>query len=234
MEKDGYFYGRGTIDMKDGDAIMVATLLRMKQEGYRPDRDIILALTADEEGGSCQRGAWLLKNHRELVDAEFAINLTTGRFATEHGKRSGPQARMRPRRSMPTFSSRSPTPAATAPSRVADNAIYSLTRAGNRFAAYEFPFELNAVTRAYYERRAAVETGQRAADMRASSRTPPDPQAIRRLTRTPPDRWITHTTCVRHPPRRQGTPTTRCRSAPRPYSTAAFFPDIPPRKCASG
>ena len=69
IEKDGYFYGRGSSDMKDDDAIMATTLLRMKQEGYRPDRDIILALTADEEGGCCNGPAWLLKNHRELIDA---------------------------------------------------------------------------------------------------------------------------------------------------------------------
>ena len=79
---------------------------------------------------------------------------------------------------------------------VADNAIYSSGAGLNRFAAYEFPFELNAVTRAYYERRAALETGQRAADMRAILKEPPDPQAIRRLIQNAPDGWITHTTCV--------------------------------------
>jgi acetylornithine deacetylase/succinyl-diaminopimelate desuccinylase-like protein len=60
IEKDGYYYGRGSSDMKDDDAMMATTLLRMKQEGYRPDRDIILALTADEEGGCCNGPAWLL------------------------------------------------------------------------------------------------------------------------------------------------------------------------------
>src|SRR5258708_26577632 len=75
LEKDGYFFGRGTIDMKDGDAVMVSTLIRMKQEGFRPARDIILALTADEEGGCCDGVDWLLRNHRPLIDAEFAVNL---------------------------------------------------------------------------------------------------------------------------------------------------------------
>ena len=69
IEKDGYFYGRGTQDMKDGDAIMVTTLIRLKKAGFRPNRDIILALTADEEGGSSNGVDWLLKNHRDLVDA---------------------------------------------------------------------------------------------------------------------------------------------------------------------
>ena len=78
VEKDGYFYGRGTQDMKDSDAIAVAGFIRLKQEGYRPDRDIILALTADEEGGKSNGVDWLLKNHRELIDAEFALNPDSG------------------------------------------------------------------------------------------------------------------------------------------------------------
>src|SRR5277367_1908090 len=73
-EKDGYFYGRGTQDMKDGDAIMMATLIRLKKEGFRPSRDIILALTSDEESGSSNGVDWLLKNHRDLVDAQFVLN----------------------------------------------------------------------------------------------------------------------------------------------------------------
>ena len=85
VEKDGFFYGRGTQDMKDGDAIMATTLLRMKREGYRPDRDIILALTADEEGGCCNGVNWLLKNHRELIDAEFVLNTDGNSVASEKG-----------------------------------------------------------------------------------------------------------------------------------------------------
>ena len=85
VEKDGYLYGRGTSDMKDGDAIMAATLLRMKQEGYHPDRDIILALTADEEGGCCNGPDWLLKNERGLVDAEFAIDTDGWSVVSEQG-----------------------------------------------------------------------------------------------------------------------------------------------------
>ncbi len=86
VEKDGYFYGRGTQDMKSGDAIMVTTLLRMKKEGYVPDRDIILALTADEEGGKSNGVDWLIKNHRELIDAEFVLNHDGGGILTDHGK----------------------------------------------------------------------------------------------------------------------------------------------------
>src|SRR6185437_8107020 len=86
IEKDGYFYGRGTQDMKDGDAIMVATLIRLKKAGFRPNRDIILALTADEEGGSSNGVDWLLKNHKDLIDAEFVINHDGYSVVSEHGK----------------------------------------------------------------------------------------------------------------------------------------------------
>ena len=79
VEKDGYFYGRGTQDMKVSDAILVTTFIRFKREGYQPNRDIILALTADEEGGKSNGVDWLLKNHRDLVDAAFALNSGCGR-----------------------------------------------------------------------------------------------------------------------------------------------------------
>ncbi|MCI0348503.1 MAG: M20/M25/M40 family metallo-hydrolase [Acidobacteriales bacterium] len=85
VEKDGYFYGRGTQDMKNGDAIMVTTLIRLKKENYKPERDIILALTADEEGGPANGVDWLLKNHRDLVDAEFVLNHDTA-ITSERGK----------------------------------------------------------------------------------------------------------------------------------------------------
>ena len=78
VEKDGYFYGRGTQDMKDSDAIAVTDFIRLKKEGFVPDRDIILALTADEEGGKSNGVDWLLKNHRELIDAEYALNPDSG------------------------------------------------------------------------------------------------------------------------------------------------------------
>src|ERR1700726_1475624 len=87
VEKDGYFYGRGTGDIKDGDAILVTTFIRMQQEGYKPDRDLILALTADEEGGTSNGVDWLLKNHRDLIDAEFVLNADAGGVTTMKGKR---------------------------------------------------------------------------------------------------------------------------------------------------
>src|ERR1700757_296225 len=87
LEKDGYFYGRGTEDMKSGDALLVTNFIRLKKEGYVPDRDLILALTADEEGGNFNGVEWLLKEHRDWVDAEYCINLDGGEFIKDNGKR---------------------------------------------------------------------------------------------------------------------------------------------------
>jgi acetylornithine deacetylase/succinyl-diaminopimelate desuccinylase-like protein len=73
-EMEGYFYGRGTSDDKNMAAAFTANFIRYKKESYKPDRDIILALTADEEIGGGWGVQWLLKNHRNLIDAEFALN----------------------------------------------------------------------------------------------------------------------------------------------------------------
>src|SRR5215472_806054 len=87
VEKDGFFYGRGTQDMKEGDAILVETFLRLKREGFVPKRDLILALTADEEGGDFNGVDWLIKNHRDWIEAEYAINLDGGEFEKDQDKR---------------------------------------------------------------------------------------------------------------------------------------------------
>jgi acetylornithine deacetylase/succinyl-diaminopimelate desuccinylase-like protein len=195
VEKDGYFYGRGTQDMKDGDAIMVTTLIRMKKAGYRPNRDIILALTADEEGGTANGVDWLLKQHRELVDAELVINHDGSSIVTEHGK---PQYYELDgtEKVYADFQLMVTNPGGHSSLPVPDNAIYALAAGLGRLEKYEFPFELNTVTRGYYEQMATIEKGQRAADMKAILRTPPDAAAIARLAKDPTDHSIMHTTCV--------------------------------------
>jgi acetylornithine deacetylase/succinyl-diaminopimelate desuccinylase-like protein len=195
IEKDGFYYGRGTQDMKSGDAIMLTTLIRFKKEGYIPDRDIILALTADEEGGKSNGVDWLVKNHRELIDAEIVFNHDGGGILSDHGKpvmmtvdaTEKLYADFQLSVTNPGGHSSLPRP---------DNAIYSLANALMRLEHYQFPFELNDVTRVYYERTAKVETPDRAADMRAMLKTPPDDEAVARLSRDPIDNSTMHTTCV--------------------------------------
>jgi len=195
VERDGYYYGRGTADMKDGDAIMVATLIRMKKEGYRPDRDIILALTAGEESGLNNGVAWLGKNRRDLIDAEFVLNHDGSGAESDNGKvvyvRIGASEKV-----YADFQLMVTNPGGHSSLPVPDNAIYRLAAGLDRLAHYEFPFELNDVTRAYYSRSLDLAAGQRAADIRAILKTSPDADAIARLSQDRMDHALTHTTCV--------------------------------------
>jgi acetylornithine deacetylase/succinyl-diaminopimelate desuccinylase-like protein len=195
VEKDGFYYGRGTQDMKSGDAIMVTTLIRFKKEGYTPDRDIILALTADEEGGKSNGVDWLLKNHRDLIDADVVFNHDGGGILSDHGKpvmmtvdaTEKLYADFQLVVTNPGGHSSLPRP---------DNAIYALSNALTRLQHFQFPFELNEVTRAYYQSMAPVETPARAADIKAMLNDPQDMAAIARLSQDPIDNSTTHTTCV--------------------------------------
>ncbi|HTW24750.1 MAG TPA: M20/M25/M40 family metallo-hydrolase [Candidatus Baltobacteraceae bacterium] len=193
--KDGYAYGRGTQDMKDGDAIYVTTLVRFAREHYRPDRDIILALTADEEGGDSNGVDWLLRNHRDLIDAEYVLNADGGGVYTQNGK----PVMMSVDGSEKVYADyqlevKNPGGHSSLP--VPDNAIYHLTDGLARLERYKFPFELNAVTRPYFLRMAQVESGQTADDMRAIAKSKPDPRAIARLSNDPLSNAMMHTTCV--------------------------------------
>ncbi len=195
LEKDGYFYGRGTQDMKDGDAIMMATLLRFRSEGYRPDRDIILALTADEEGGNANGVDWLLQNRRDLIDAEFVLNHDGGGVSLENGR--GVQVDLTASEKVYAdfdLTVTNPGGHSSAPPR--ENAIYSLARALDRVAGHVFAFELNNVTRAYFEQVAKRSDATRAGVIRGILQTPPDAQALKTLAEDPVDNAIVRTTCV--------------------------------------
>ena len=195
IEKDGYYYGRGSSDMKDGDAIMSATLIRMKKEGYVPSRDIILALTADEEGGTSNGVDWLLKNHRDLINAEFVLNHDGGGVLADHGKPLLMEVDAT-EKLYGDFVLTATNPGGHSSLPRPENAIYELADALTRIAHYQFPFELNSITRAYYERQVPMATGQRAADLKAMLKTPPDMDAVARLSRDPMDNSTMHTTCV--------------------------------------
>ena len=184
IEKDGYFYGRGTGDIKDGDAFLVTTFIRLKQENYKPDRDLILALTADEEGGASNGVAWLIKNHRELIEAEYVINPDAGDFELENGKRLlvGIQAS---EKLYQDFELTVTNPGGHSSLPTSENAIYRLAEGLTRLEKYQFPFELNEVTREYFAREADIVGGQTGADMKGILKTPPDPAAIGAAFRDP-------------------------------------------------
>jgi acetylornithine deacetylase/succinyl-diaminopimelate desuccinylase-like protein len=195
VEKDGELYGRGTLDMKGPDAIMLAALTRMKQERFKPARDIILALTADEEGGGANGVQWLLQHHRELIDAQFVLSGDDYSVLTENGRPLFFKL-VASEKVYADFQLLVTSKGGHSSVPLADNAIYTLTRGLDRIAAYQFPFELNAVTRQYYRRLGQIESGERAAAMRAILRDPPDEHSRARLSQDPVDRSITHTTCV--------------------------------------
>jgi acetylornithine deacetylase/succinyl-diaminopimelate desuccinylase-like protein len=180
-EKDGYFYGRGTADDKTMAAVFVANLLRLKSEGYTPSRDIILMLTADEEGGPENGVEWLIDNHRPLIDAEFAINeggggvMRKGKYVTNEvqaAEKVYQDLRLEVRNS----GGHSSMP-------VKDNAIYRLAAGLSRLAAFEFPPQLNDITRLYFTRAAPAQLdSQTRADMLAVVKEPMDKAAAARLS----------------------------------------------------
>jgi len=181
LEKDGYYYGRGTSDDKAMAAQFVANVIRLKQEGFTPSRDLILALTADEEGGNFNGVDWLVKNHRDLIEAEFAINeggggnMRKGKYLTNEVQAS--------EKVFQDFRLDVTNPGGHSSLPVKDNAIYHLAAGLSRLAAFEFPVQLNEVTRAYFERSASVESDPKvAADMRAVAKPAPDPAAAARLS----------------------------------------------------
>ena len=195
VEKDGYFYGRGTQDMKSDDVIFVMTLIRFLKEGYKPDRDIILALTADEEGGKSNGVDWLLKNRRDLIDAEFVLNPDNGSVDTVNGKpiMVGMDAS---EKLYADYQLETTNPGGHSSLPRPDNAIYHLADAIARLQRYRFPFELSPVTRAYFSEMSTIEKGQTAADIKGILKRPSDPAAVKRLSADPEYNALLRTTCI--------------------------------------
>jgi acetylornithine deacetylase/succinyl-diaminopimelate desuccinylase-like protein len=186
LERDGFFYGRGTLDVKDGAAILVATLARLKQEGYRPNRDLILALTTGEEGGSDYNGVqWLLANHRDLIDAAYVINMDAGDPVVLNGKRAFRSVQAAEKVYV-TFKLEVRNPGGHSSLPTKDNAIYRLAAALGRLSAYDFPAQLNEITRASFAKWAQLQQGTVAADMKAVAQPTADTAAIRRLSDASP------------------------------------------------
>jgi acetylornithine deacetylase/succinyl-diaminopimelate desuccinylase-like protein len=193
-EKDGYFYGRGTSDDKHMAATLVANLIRYKKERFKPNRDIIVALTADEEIGGRWGILWLLKNQRNLIDAEFALNegggvvlrgdkpfrvnvqgeeKVTANYRLDVQDRGGHSSLPRP-----------------------NNPIYRLAEGLLRLSKFSFPVNLNETTRSFFERVAELESPRNAADIRSVLSGTPDPAALVRLSNNVAYNAQLRTTCV--------------------------------------
>ncbi len=194
VERDGYFYGRGTGDDKAQAALWIANLIRYKREGFKPDRDIIVALTADEEGGGPYNGVeWLLTNKRDLIDAEFSLN-EGGWGESVGGKRISNNVQVSEkyvrnyRLEVRNAGGHSSLP-------VPDNAIYHLAGALDRLSKFAFPLKTNDVTRAYFQAMSKAEDPSIREDLAKASTGAQD--ALERIARVSPSWNATlRTTCV--------------------------------------
>ncbi len=194
LEKDGYYYGRGTTDDKAMAAIWLANLIRFKQEGLKPDRDLIVALTADEEGGDFNGVQWLVANHRELIDADYALN-EGGGGTIKDGKYLNNRVQAS-EKVYQDFTLEVKNPGGHSSLPVKDNAIYHLAAGLARLAEFDFPVKLNEVTRSFFERAAATQPGPLGEAMKAVLKSPRPPGAVETLARQPHLNAMMRTTCV--------------------------------------
>ena len=196
-QKDGYFYGRGTSDMKDEDAAVAASLIRLKKEGYVPDRDIVVAFTADEEVGLGQDGPQYLLQHREdlVGDVGLVMNPDGGSGQIKNGKRLDFAVETVQKTYM-TFKMETTNKGGHSSEPRPDNAIYQLAGDLMNLSRYAFPYKTNATTRAYFARIANDATGQVKADLLTLSKEPVDTAAAARLAKDTSLNAILHTTCV--------------------------------------
>jgi acetylornithine deacetylase/succinyl-diaminopimelate desuccinylase-like protein len=182
--------------MKDGDAALVESLIRLKREKFVPDHDVIVAFTADEEAGGDSNGpAFLLKEHRDLIDASLVVNLDGGGGNTRNGERLFFEVGTS-EKTYVTYTLETTSPGGHGSLPGPDNAIYRLAAGLVRLQAFKFPVVLTATTRASFDKLAALESGSVAADMHAVAQSPPDLGAAERLSQNVRLNAELRTTCV--------------------------------------
>jgi len=194
QEANGFFYGRGTADDKAMAAMFVSNLLRYKKEGFVPARDLILALTADEEGGASNGVEYLVKNHRSLIDAAYAINeggggTLSGTTPLFHSVQAAEKVPVNFKLTVLNPGGHSSVPRL-------DNAITQLSAGLVKLGAFTFPVALNAITKPFFEETAKVEKPEIAAAMRAVAANPNDSAAAALLSRDPRYSSMLRTSCV--------------------------------------
>lgn len=195
LEEGGYFFGRGTSDDKSGVAILTATFLRLKESGFVPTRDLVLAFTGDEETGM-RTARDLVTTHRALTDAEFALNADAGGgVLNEDGTPAGFLVQTA-EKTYATFELTVTNPGGHSSTPRADNAIYQLAAVLERLEAYRFPVMVNDATRRYLEEASRVTPAPVGAAMARLAADPGDSAAAEVLWHEPEQVGITRTTCV--------------------------------------
>jgi acetylornithine deacetylase/succinyl-diaminopimelate desuccinylase-like protein len=186
--------------MKGQDSAVLESLLRLKAEGFKPRRDIIVAFTADEEAGGSLPGYeggidYLLKNYRPLIDADFVINPDAGGGEIKDGRRLDLLTQTSEKMFL-TFQLEARDRGGHSSMPTPSNPIYRMSRALAKLGAYEFPVDLTATTRAYFAGRAALESGQLATDMKEAATGHLSPGAVQRLSSQVETNVALRTTCV--------------------------------------
>jgi acetylornithine deacetylase/succinyl-diaminopimelate desuccinylase-like protein len=194
VEQEGYFYGRGSHDNKAAVAAMVATFIRLREEDFKPDRDLMLLVTADEEttGASIE---WMLKEQRALIDADIAFNSDTAEILMHEGRRVGFQLQASEKVYM-TLALETTNAGGHSSRPRPDNAIYKLSAALTRLAAFQFPVQLSEITRGFFARSAELQTGAKAVAMAQLAAGTADSEALALLEQDDFLNALMRTTCV--------------------------------------
>ncbi len=195
VEENGYFFGRGTSDDKMGVTMLTTTFLRLKAEGFVPTRDLVIAFTGDEETGMISARE-MVTTHRDLTDAEFALNADGGGGAMDPDGKPILYVVQASEKTYATFELTVTNPGGHSSTPRTDNAIYELATALKNIEAYRFPVMVNDVTRAYLRAMSKVVPGEVGEAMAALADDPADAHAAEVLWHEPEEVGITRTTCV--------------------------------------
>jgi len=196
IEEDGYFYGRGTSDMKAQAAIWVDNLIRYREEGFKPKRSIKLALTCGEETNGALNGAgWLAANARKEIDAEFGLTEGVDGDLDAQGNKIALEI-LAEQKTSQNYQFQVTNAGGHSSRPVPDNAIYHLVRAVDKISHYEFPVQLDEANRAYFTGMAKIVGGENGAAMTAVLKNPEDKASVAILDKDPDWHAMLRTTCV--------------------------------------
>ena len=196
IEEDGYFYARGSSDMKDQSAIWVDNMIRYREEGFKPKRSIKLALTCGEETNSALNGAgWLAKNARNEIDAEFGLTEGTDGDLDSKGNKIALEV-LAEQKTSQNYQFQVTNAGGHSSRPVPDNAIYHLARAVDKVSHYEFPVQIDDANRAYFTGMSKIVGAENSAAMMAVVKNPNDKSAVAILDKDPNWHAMLRTTCV--------------------------------------
>lgn len=195
IEENGYYFGRGANDNKFGISVLSATMMRLKSEGFVPNRDIILALSGDEETRMITTRR-LVTEYRHLIDAEFALIADGGGGHLAENGQAVSFSVDSAEKTYATFEMTAHNPGGHSSRPKRDNAIGDLSAALNKILSYEFPVRASELTRSYFKQTASLVGGTVGNAMKRFAENPQDKEAVHILRNIPVYVGSTGTTCV--------------------------------------